>query len=64
MSADHDTGYLKVFGWVLGSLVVFTFFIAAMANAFSPASSPEKDPLVIEQTKGRIMPVGASRVAQ
>lgn len=63
-SASNDTEFLKVFGWVLGSLVAFTFFIVIVANTFSPASSPDHDPLVIEQTKGRIMPVGMSRVAQ
>lgn len=63
-SASNDTDFLKVCVWVLGSLVVFTFFIAIMANTFSPDSVPENDPLVIEQTKGRIMPVGVSRVAQ
>ena len=64
MSTNHETGYLRVFGWVLGCLVAFTFFIAAMANAFSPDSLSENDPLVVEQTKSRILPVGASRVAQ
>lgn len=64
MSTNHESGYLRVFGWVLGCLIAFTFFIAAMANAFSPDSLSENDPLVVEQTKSRIMPVGVSRVAQ
>lgn len=64
MSVENDSDFLKVFVWVLGSLVVFTFFIIFMANIFSPNSASEKDPLVIEQTKGRIMPVGVSRVSQ
>ena len=62
MTANQDTAYLKVFAFVFGSLVAFTFFIVIMANLFSPCSSP--DPLVMEQTKGRIVPVGVSRVAQ
>jgi len=63
-SASNDADFLKVFVWVFGSLVVFTFFIGIMANTFSPKTSPDNDPLVIEQTKGRIMPVGMSRVAE
>lgn len=64
MSANDDAAFLKVFIAVLGSLVVFTFFIIFMANAFSPASVPAQDPIVMEQTKNRIMPIGTSRVSQ
>ena len=64
MSVENDSDFLKVFVWVLGSLVVFTFFIIFIANVFSPGSASDQDPLVIEQTKGRIMPVGVSRVAE
>lgn len=64
MSVNNDTDFLKVFGWVLGALVIFTFFIIFTANMLSSNSAPDNDPLVIEQTKERIMPVGASRVAQ
>lgn len=64
MSANQDADFLKVFGFVFGSLVAFTFFIVIMANSFSPKSATDSDPLVIEQTKVRIMPVGVSRVAQ
>jgi hypothetical protein len=35
-----------------------------MANMFSPNSASEQDPLVVEQTKNRIMPIGMSRLAQ
>lgn len=64
MSANDDAAFLKVFIAVLGSLVVFTFFIIFMANSFSPDSVPAQDPIVMEQTKNRIMPIGTSRVSQ
>ena len=64
MTANQDTAFLKVFAIVFGALIAFTFLIVIMANMFSPASSPDKDPLVMEQTKGRIVPVGVSRVTQ
>jgi hypothetical protein len=64
VSVENDSDFLKVFVWVLGSLVVFTFFILFMANMFSPNSASEQDPLVVEQTKNRIMPIGMSRLAQ
>ena len=64
MSVENDSDFLKVFAWVLGSLVAFTFFIIFMANIFSPSSASDQDPIVMEQTKNRIMPVGVSRIAQ
>jgi len=63
MTTNQDTDFLKVFAFVFASLLAFTFFIIIVSNLFSPDSSPNKDPLVIEQTKGRIMPVGVSRVS-
>ncbi len=61
MSGSEDTGYLKMFGIVLGALVVFTFLIGAIANMMSPGSAP--DPLVAAQTSERLMPVGQSRIS-
>ena len=50
MSVENDSDFLKVFVWVLESLVVFTFFIIFMANIFSPNSASDQDPLCLLYT--------------
>ena len=63
MSHNDDSSFFKTFVIVLGALVVFTVFIAIMANMFSPASDRSSDPLVQREQAQQIAPVGKSRVA-
>lgn len=60
--SQTDSNIVKPFLWVLGALVVFTFFIAIIANIYSPKSDPDADPLVQQGLKKQIAPVGQSRV--
>lgn len=64
MSGQQESTPYMMFAVVLGGLIVFTFFIAMMANVFSPASDSLKDPLVAAQQQERLMPIGKSRIAQ
>ncbi len=64
MSGHEESTPYMMFAIVLGALVVFTFFIGIMANAFSPASDLLNDPLVAAQQLERLMPVGQSRITQ
>lgn len=64
MSGHEESTPYMMFAMVLGALVAFTFFIAIMANMFSPASDSLQDPLVAAQQQERLMPVGQSRIAQ
>ncbi len=64
MSQNDDSSFFRTFVFVLGALVVFTVFIAVMANMFSPASDRASDPLVQREQAQQIAPVGKSRVDQ
>jgi cytochrome c5 len=63
MSHQDDSGFFRTFGLVLGALVLFTIFIALMANLFSPATDRSGDQLVQQQIADQIAPVGQSRVS-
>ena len=62
MSQVDDTSFFRTFALVLGALVVFTIFIAIIANIYSPASDRARDPLVQQEQARQIAPVGQSRV--
>lgn len=64
MSQNDDSSFFRTFVFVLGALVLFTVFIAVMANMFSPASDRASDPLVQREQAQQIAPVGKSRVDQ
>lgn len=63
MNQHDDSSFFRTFALVLGALVFFTVFIAIMANLFSPATDRENDPLVLQEQKRQIAPIGQSRVA-
>lgn len=54
--------FYKPFIFVLGALVLLTFFLLFVANSLSP-DSPD-DPLAIAEMKKSIAPVGRSRVVE
>ncbi len=62
--SQHDSDFYKPFIWVLGALLVFTFFIAIVANIFSPENDYSTDELVQQSIKKQIAPVGISRVLE
>jgi cytochrome c5 len=57
-----DSGLYKSFALVLGALVCFTLFILVIANMVSPASDRNQDPLVANNIKRSIEPIGRSNV--
>ncbi|MEM7258440.1 MAG: c-type cytochrome [Pseudomonadota bacterium] len=64
MNQHDDSSFFRTFALVLGALVIFTIFIAVVANIYSPASDRATDPLVQQEMQRQISPVGQSRVAQ
>ncbi len=60
--SQHDSNFYKPFVFVLGALVIFTLFIIAMANLFSPKADHAADPIVMQRILQQIAPVGKSRV--
>lgn len=60
--SQQDTGLYKSFALVLGALVLFTLFILVVANMASPPSDRNKDPLVANNIKRAIEPIGRSNV--
>lgn len=60
--SQSSSNFYKPFIFVLGALVLLTFFLAFIANMMSP-DSPD-DPLVLAEIKKSIAPVGRSRVVE
>ena len=60
--SQSSSNFYKPFIFVLGALVLLTFFLAFIANVMSP-DSPD-DPLVLAEVNKSIAPVGRSRVEQ
>ncbi len=58
--SHSDSNFYKSFAFVLGALVLFTLFIAFIANTLSPAAGD--DPLAMAEQQKFISPVGRSRV--
>lgn len=60
--SHSGSDFYKPFIFVLGALVLLTFFLIFAANTLSPDG--EEDPLAIAETKKSIAPVGQSRVVE
>lgn len=61
--SQKDEMFFRTFALILGALVVFTVFILAIANLYSPETDHSNDPLVLAERVRAIEPVGRSRVA-
>ena len=59
--SQSSSNFYKPFIFVLGALVLLTFFLVIISNVMSP-DSPD-DPLVLAEINKSIAPVGRSRVA-
>jgi len=60
--SQSSSNFYKPFIFVLGALVLLTFFLVIISNVMSP-DSPD-DPLVLAEINKSIAPVGRSRVEQ
>lgn len=65
MSAHQDTVFLRMFLFVLGGLVAFTFLIMIAAGFIGESLDQEKsnDPMRMAAVERRVAPVGRVRIA-